>query len=99
MFSSRWQTISQIFEAALDLPAGERESFVHKACNGDPGIEAEVIRLLAGDENAGSFLEHPALSTLPARTTPRSSILLSEGLIVGDRFRIVRFIGQGGMGQ
>ena len=99
MSSSRWQTISQIFEAALDLPAGERESFVHKACNGDPGIEAEVIRLLAGDENAGSFLEHPALSTLPARTTPRSSILLSEGLIVGDRFRIVRFIGQGGMGQ
>ncbi len=99
MSLSRWQTVSQIFEAALDLPAIERDYFVHEACRGDCELESEVIRLLAADEKAGSFLEHPALSTLPPQTELAASPLLRAGKVVAGRFQIVRFIGQGGMGQ
>jgi serine/threonine protein kinase/tetratricopeptide (TPR) repeat protein len=99
MTLSRWQTVSQIFEAALDLPPNERNSFVRRACAGNAELESEVNRLLAADEKAGSFLEHPALSTLPALTQLATPHLLRAGTDVAGRFQIVRFIGQGGMGQ
>lgn len=99
MTLSRWHTISQIFEAALDLPANERDSFVREACAGDAVLESEVNRLLVADGKAGSFLEHPALSTLPALTQLAAPALLHARTVVAGRFQIVRFIGQGGMGQ
>jgi serine/threonine protein kinase/tetratricopeptide (TPR) repeat protein len=99
MTLSRWETVSQIFEAAIDLPADERGSFVRKACAGDSELESEVNRLLAADGKAGSFLEHPALSTLPAPNRLAASPLLRAETLVAGRFQIVRFIGQGGMGQ
>jgi eukaryotic-like serine/threonine-protein kinase len=99
MTLSRWQTVSQIFEAALDLPANERDRFVCKACAGNTELESEVNRLLAADGKAGSFLEHPALSTLPAITQLATPPLLRAGTVVAGRFQIVRFVGQGGMGQ
>ena len=99
MTFSRWETVLQIFEAALDLPADERDSFVRKACAGDSELESEVNRLLDADGKAGSFLEHPVLSTLPARTQLATAPLLRAETLVAGRFQIVRFIGQGGMGQ
>jgi serine/threonine protein kinase/tetratricopeptide (TPR) repeat protein len=99
MTLSRWQTVSQIFGAALDLPANERDIFICEACAGDAELQSEVNRLLAADGKAGSFLEHPALSTLPARTQLAAAPLLRAETLVAGRFQIVRFIGQGGMGQ
>jgi serine/threonine protein kinase/predicted negative regulator of RcsB-dependent stress response len=99
MSISRWQTVSQIFEAALDLPAHERDDFVREACEGNSEVEAEVIRLIAADEQACGFLERPALSTLSAQARFAAPPLLPAGSIVASRFKIVRFIGQGGMGQ
>lgn len=99
MSLSRWQTVSQLFEAALELPPHGRENFVREACGGDTELESEVLRLLAADEKAGSFLERPALSTLPAQNRLAASPPLPAGSVVAGRFQIVRFIGQGGMGQ
>jgi serine/threonine protein kinase/tetratricopeptide (TPR) repeat protein len=99
MTLSRWQTVSHIFEAALDVPANERDNFVREACAGDAELESEVHHLIVADGKAGSFLEHPALSTLPALTQLPAPALLHAGTVVAGRFQIVRFIGQGGMGQ
>jgi serine/threonine protein kinase/tetratricopeptide (TPR) repeat protein len=100
MTSARWQAIVKIFEDALEKPQGDRDEFVREACAGDPDIEAEVARLLTADGDAGSFLEGPILSTLPPRSTlNRKSTVLTSGTLVSGRFEVVRFIGQGGMGQ
>jgi tetratricopeptide (TPR) repeat protein/tRNA A-37 threonylcarbamoyl transferase component Bud32 len=99
MSLSRWQTVSHIFETALDLPASEREGYIRQACAGDSQLESEVFRLLAADENAGSFLAHPALTTVPAQPNNDAPTLLADGSVVAGRFEILRFIGQGGMGQ
>jgi serine/threonine protein kinase/tetratricopeptide (TPR) repeat protein len=100
MTSARWQAILKIFEDALEKPQGDRDEFVREACAGDPDIEAEVARLLTADEDAGSFLEGPIVSTLPPRSTlNRKPTVLASGSLVSGRFEVVRFIGQGGMGQ
>ena len=100
MTSARWQAIVKIFEDALEKPQGDRDEFVREACAGDPDIESEVARLLTADGDAGSFLEGPLLSTLPPRSTlNRKPTVLASGSLVSGRFEVVRFIGQGGMGQ
>jgi eukaryotic-like serine/threonine-protein kinase len=100
MTSSRWQATVKIFEAALDVAPSERGTFIHDACDGDPELESEIVRLLEADDGAGSFLERPLLSTLAPRTTAAHECSrISAGSIVSDRFKILRFIGQGGMGQ
>lgn len=100
MTSSRWQATVKIFEAALDLAPSERSTFIHDACDGDPELESEILRLLEADDGAGSFLEKSPLSTIAPRTTSaHEPPHISAGSIVSDRFKILRFIGQGGMGQ
>jgi serine/threonine protein kinase/Tfp pilus assembly protein PilF len=99
MKSARWQTITRIFEEALDKPRHDREQFVRQACRGDAELESEVVRLLAADEGAGTFLEGNALSTLPPRTNDLQHSILAPGSLISGRFEILRFIGQGGMGQ
>ena len=44
----RRQRVDEICDAALGLPAGEREAFLREACRGDEGIQREVEALLAG---------------------------------------------------
>jgi tRNA A-37 threonylcarbamoyl transferase component Bud32/predicted negative regulator of RcsB-dependent stress response len=100
MPSARWQAIAKIFEAALEKAQGDRKAFVQQACAGDSELESEVAKLLEADQAVGSFLERPAMSGLaPQGSVARNSPLLSCGSVISDRFEILRFIGQGGMGQ
>jgi len=100
MTSARWQVVTRIFDAALELPEPERIPFVTKACAGDAELESEVLRLLKADADAGSFLERPVLANCDGTNSPlREPSLLHPGTIVSQRFEIMRFIGQGGMGQ
>jgi eukaryotic-like serine/threonine-protein kinase len=100
MTSSHWELVTRIFEAALDTPLVARAEFVRNRCGGDVTLESEVMKLLAANELAGSFLERPALEKIlsPLSGDDKSS-RLSPGIVVSDRFEIIRFIGQGGMGQ
>jgi serine/threonine protein kinase/tetratricopeptide (TPR) repeat protein len=100
MTSARWEAITKIFEAALDKEPSRRIDFVKEACAGDLDLEGEVHKLLAADEGAGSFLERPALDSLPSLPSLDSEpLLLSSGTLISGRFEILDFIGQGGMGQ
>ena len=100
MTSARWQAIAKIFEAALEKPQSDRDKFVQEACAGDSELVSEVGKLLEADEVAGSFLEKPVLGTLPhSSTLDGKPSLLTSGTVLSGRFKILRFIGQGGMGQ
>jgi serine/threonine protein kinase/Tfp pilus assembly protein PilF len=102
MTSERWELVTKIFAAALDQPQSARNDFVSRQCNGDSELESEVLKLLAADEHAGSFLEQPALATLSRRAVLDlypSLPTIQVGAIVSGRFEILRLIGQGGMGQ
>ena len=78
-----------IFLAALDLPAPERGAFLDRACANDAELRRLVEELLLSHDEAGSFLEHPAV-TEQTRTvgegvaTPEVGAATETGAAPGD---------------
>jgi serine/threonine protein kinase len=87
----RWQTIKELFAAALDKEPADRISFLQE-CSVDSSLRAEVERLLIDHEQAGFFLSRHASELIGAPE-------LSKGVVLAGRFKIVNFIAAGGMGQ
>ena len=57
-----WAAVKALFEAALEEDSARRSAFVKKHCP-DPSLGAEVERLLAEYDKAGSFLSTPPSAT------------------------------------
>jgi serine/threonine protein kinase/Tol biopolymer transport system component len=106
-----WRRVDQVLRAALSRPPEERDRFLRDACASDTALENEVRSLLAADEQAGSFLEDPAIFAAARaladdhRTgeADRTDLLtvrmaLSPGTQLGP-YEISAQIGAGGMGE
>ena len=91
MTPDRWPRVKSLFERALDQPAAARDAFLD-AAGESPSVVAEVRKLLAGDAQAGSFLQD--VTSAQSSAAP----LLSPGDLVSGQFRIVSLLGRGGMG-
>ena len=96
--SDRYQRIDAVFDALLDLPADEQMGHLDRAAGDDADLRSEVLRLLQAHRRAEGFLDSPspqvakALFEAPAPIAPED---------VPERigpWRIVRLLGQGGMG-
>jgi serine/threonine protein kinase/tetratricopeptide (TPR) repeat protein len=90
-----WEAIKALFDAALDEDPARRSAFLKERC-ADVSLCAEVERLLGEHEQAGAFLSTPALGDLPLAAHRQR---FSESELLAGRFRIVRFIAAGGMGE
>jgi len=51
-----WKRVSELFEAAVEREPLARAAFLARATAGDPALAEEVLRLLASDEKAGTFM-------------------------------------------
>ena len=83
--------LSDLFHAALQRPAPERDAFLRDACGGDEALQHELSSLLAVEREAAAFLETPAAAAFVHPT-------LAAGRSVGP-YRIVAPLGAGGMGE
>src|SRR5262245_34946181 len=61
MDANRWKQIKEVYDRALDLSREEREGFLAEACGDDADLRREVESLLAAHEDAGTFLQAPAV--------------------------------------
>lgn len=100
MTPERWLRISQIVADAIELPAAQRAEFVSRACGSDQDLRREVERLLQNHDEAQDFLETLSVSAhdivhAPGPGAPH----LNPGDLVSGRYRIIRFIQRGGMGE
>lgn len=98
MDPNRWKAVNEIFHAALDLPPGERDGFVGTASRGDPELHCEVLRMIQADSEAPDYMDSPLhpgdiLSEIPSAPPP-----FEPGDLLKNRFRILRSVGEGGMG-
>jgi len=91
----RWNVLEPLLDEALELEAERRSGFLDEACRGDTSLRAEIDALIAACEKGDEILSAPAAvayAPLLAEVAPELPTVL------GDRYRIVREIGRGGMG-
>ncbi|MCU0732753.1 MAG: protein kinase, partial [Hyphomonas sp.] len=91
--------MKSLFEKAAELPEAERSEFVLRACPDDEEIRREVERLLQFGAITEAYLDRPPVvgSILTELADgPRSC---QPGELLANRFRIVRLVGRGGMGE
>src|SRR5579864_5306472 len=94
MNSERWRQIAELFHAALELAPETQQKFLESACGDDADLRLQVESLLAHREQAGSFLETPALPDPETLSNPRAVV----GRQLGP-YRILSPLGAGGMGE
>src|SRR5712692_7859043 len=95
MESERWRQIETLFHRVLDCEPRRRAVFLDSACAGDASLRMEIESLLSSYEK-GSFTETPAFAEgikLLEENEERSR----TGQNIGP-YRVIRKIGQGGMG-
>jgi eukaryotic-like serine/threonine-protein kinase len=103
MDSDRWQEVDSLLQSVLERPPEERDAFLRHACAGDEPLESEVRSLLRAQQQAGSFLETPAIEAAAfslAQQQHKEAQRENDFQIgrVVSHYRIVGKLGSGGMG-
>ena len=81
-----WKRIGELFEAAHELEGQERLNYLRDQCGSDKNLLDKVLSLLYADTKS------------PPAEFPPTVTTLSIPDVVAGRFRIVRYIAEGGMG-
>lgn len=100
MTPERWSRLKTLFTQALEVGASERPEFIQNVCGGDSELASQLTALMREYESATASLDRPLISQTRLLEYVLSGIrAFASGDIAGGRFRIVRFIAEGGMGE
>jgi len=91
MTPQRWQRLEELYDAVAELPPTERARFLDEQCQGDEELRRELTAMLR--DAASGFTNAVENTAAVVAEAPDSW----TGTRVGP-YRIVRQIGQGGMG-
>ncbi|MBN2594728.1 MAG: serine/threonine protein kinase, partial [Sedimentisphaerales bacterium] len=85
-----------IFHKAIEIAdTAEQAAYLNKACGENEKLRADVEELLKAHEQAGDFLDLPAVG--PNATLENSPLTEGPGTKIG-RYKLLQLIGEGGFG-
>lgn len=93
MTPERWARVTELFDAASQMPAGARHDWLETAC-GDATLRHEVRAMLDSYDVDPDYLEQPFTAAEALDEAVRDPL---NGRRLGP-WRLVRKVGQGGMG-
>jgi tetratricopeptide (TPR) repeat protein len=97
MTPERWQKVKVLFEAALEKSPDERIRYLNDS-GAEEGLREDVAHLLTNLDNAGAFFSNALRDAAsPLAESERGS--LQAGEVLAERFKLVRFLAKGGMGE
>src|SRR5690349_4936777 len=96
MTPEEWERVSEIFDAARELPEKDVDAFLDKECAGAEHLRPEIESLLAANRDAGNFISEPVATGFAGE------LFKGDGLSIDDTvgpYRLVSKLGVGGMGE
>ncbi len=91
--------VREIFEAAADLPAEDRPTFLDRACAGDAELRKRVESLLSAVDDAGGFMaEATAIGALTSGSATMADAPREQAGEQLGRYKLLQPIGEGGFG-
>jgi tRNA A-37 threonylcarbamoyl transferase component Bud32/tetratricopeptide (TPR) repeat protein len=93
----RWQLVKDVFSAACELDASERNRYLDETCAGDAALRAEVVSLLDAHNQTDAVIDRPAAAYVGG-----GEVFAGSDRRIGQRigaYEIVALIGHGGMGE
>jgi WD40 repeat protein/predicted Ser/Thr protein kinase len=103
MAEPRGDGVQNLFDQAVALPPAQRAAFLDAVCAGEPALRAELESLLACDAAFAEGTDEGLLNSPVVRPPEPTTVCVGEPLPAGvpvrvGRYRIVRLLGEGGMG-
>lgn len=89
MDAERWQRLSPLLDALIELEGDARQARLAALREEDPALAAEVEALLALEEDNEDFLAEPLVAPPP---------MARPDTLIGP-YKLDRLLGEGGMGQ
>ncbi len=101
-YDTNWDQISHLLDEVLDLPSDQRNAYLASACADNPTLRREVETLLDFESEAQEKIGESVMTFAPRLLPETDEVLpppaeMAEGERIGS-YRIVRQLGQGGMG-
>jgi eukaryotic-like serine/threonine-protein kinase len=91
MDSDLWRRLRAAYDRALDAPEEDRARLLEELRRTDPELAGELAKLLAANAASSDFLDTPLVRL--------DLVDLEPGVVLCGRFRLLRRIGHGGMGD
>jgi Tol biopolymer transport system component len=92
-----WERLKPLFHSAVEKPEAERAEFIDEVTDRDPELGNALTLLISANGESAGPADQPLLHFRDRFPAPRP--VFAPGELILSRFRIMRLIGSGGMGE